>query len=411
MREAEPEKDRTLTSVASDTDRTRFRDALSSVLRWAAAQNYLGYEKHDALNSPFLWALAGWSKWPRLIAIQVVMRFPLNVRPLLGVPRALNPKGLALFLRTQLDLYQIDGDAGHLREAQRLAEMLVQDQGGEGLHGRGWGYHYPWQDLGFFAPSRTPNAVVTAFVCDALMRLHEVSPSPVLVEATGMAMKFFLEDLVPLKDTSEELCLGYMPFPMSMRVMDVSALVAAVMARQAKLTGAGNLLPSAARLMRYVVRRQTAEGAWYYTDPPGDSPVRIDNYHTGFILDAIQDYMDLTGDHGYRDAYERGLQFYANHLFEADGAPRWMSDAAFPRDIHGAAQGIITFSRHRAAFPGLAEKIAGWALKHLYSGRGYFYYQQRRFYRTPYTFMRWCNAWMARALAAALLSAHQSGNP
>lgn len=377
------------------------RATLDAVLEWARRERYLGHEKHDGLNSPVLRALAGWGRWPRLLAIQGVMRSPVNLRPLLGVRKALNPKGLALFIRAYLDLHRRDGDVAHLDEARRLAAMLIADQAGPGLHGRGWGYHYPWQDLGFYAPPRTPNAVVTAFVCDALLRLHDLTHQPELLEAVDAAVRFFVDDLPRLLETPDELCLGYMPMPMRMRVMDVSALVAVALARHARVRGPSHL-PVAARLMRYVARRQTAEGAWYYTDPPEDSPVRIDNYHTGFIVDALRDYMDLTGDAAYRDAHARGVQFYAKHLFNADGAPRWMSDQDFPHDVHGAAQGIITFAAQREAFPNLADRVVAWSLRHLYSGSGWFHYQQRRHYRTPYTFMRWCNAWMARALAAWL---------
>ncbi len=46
-----------------------------------------------------------------------------------------------------------------------------------------------------------------------------------------------------------------------------------------------------------------------------------------------------------------------------------------------------------------AEKIALWALGNLRDGRGFFYYQRRRFYtvRTPH--MRWSQAWMLYALS------------
>ena len=55
-----------------------------------------------------------------------------------------------------------------------------------------------------------------------------------------------------------------------------------------------------------------------------------------------------------------------------------------------------------ASLPVLAEKIASWAVHHLYDARGFFYYQRRRFYtvRTPY--IRWAQAWMMYALARLL---------
>jgi hypothetical protein len=104
--------------------------------------------------------------------------------------------------------------------------------------------------------------------------------------------------------------------------------------------------------------------------------------------------------------YDRGVAFYARHLFNPDGSPRWMSEQDFPHDIHGAAQGILTFSQARnlAAYPGLATKIMEWALVRMYHPVGRFYYQENRLFIKKYTFIRWCNAWMCRAMAAFLLN-------
>ena len=109
--------------------------------------------------------------------------------------------------------------------------------------------------------------------------------------------------------------------------------------------------------------------------------------------------MDSSADRQWQDAYQRGLDFYAARLFNADGAPRWMHDVDHPHDIHGAAQGILTFSRHRREYPGLATRIAAWSLRHMYHPSGRFYYQQRRHHMRRFTLLRWCNAWMCRALA------------
>jgi hypothetical protein len=191
---------------------------------------------------------------------------------------------------------------------------------------------------------------------------------------------------------------------MTMRVMDVSILTGAVTAQYGTAAGDESVMGDAHRLVNYVVQRQTEEGAWFYTDPPGDSHIRHDNYHTGFILDALWRYMDAAGDRSWEGAYWKGLDFYAERLFNADGAPRWMADVDCPHDIHGAAQGILTFARHRDRCPGLAERIAGWTLEHLYHPDGRFYYQRTRHFTKRFTLLRWCNGWMARALAAYCVS-------
>lgn len=393
-------------------DAITVRQVLDQTLNWSRQQDYQEYTKHDALNSPLLFALAGRHRWSRIVATQAVMRFPFNVRPLLKVPKSENPKGLALWVMALLDSYQTFDQASYRVEAERLLERLLCLRSPGHWSGDCWGYQYPWQDLGFFAPKATPNAVVTAFVCESFLQAFHVTGDTRWLAPVRSAMGFFLNDLQVLWDTPEELCLGYMPLPMKMRVMDVSILIASVVAALAAIDGDESLRHVALRLTRYVMRRQTVEGAWYYTEPPEDSPVRIDNYHTGFILDALQRVMARLEMEEWREPHYRGAIFYARHLFNADGSPRWMSDRDYPHDIHGAAQGILTFSQPGLGRidPDLAPRIVHWALTRMYDPEGRFYYQQTRFYTKKFTFLRWCNAWMCRALAFHLLNSRHEAN-
>jgi hypothetical protein len=374
------------------------------VLASSAAENWRGHDKHDGLNSPLVWAVCGWSRPTRLLALQAIMRSPVNVRGLLAVPRAFNPKGLALFVQAFVNRWHCDGRAADLATACDLAARLQELRSASGAwSGRAWGYQYPWQDLGFFAPRGMPNAVVTCFVGEALLDLYSATGDSRYRDAALEALPFLSRDLPRLVDRDDVLCLGYMPVRMQMRVMDVSILIAALYARcEAASPGLG-VASDAQRLINYVLNQQTEAGAWWYTDPPQASPVRIDNYHTGFILDALWRYMHASGDFSAISAYLKGLRFYAEHLFEADGAPRWMSDQGFPRDVHGSAQGVITFARHSREYPALADRIAAWAIANLYDGAGKFWYRRTRWRTDRRFFLRWNNGWMARALSDLLL--------
>ena len=132
-------------------------------LEWAKAREYTGWEKHDALNSPVLRALSLGRKWPRIFLTQGVMRSPVNIRPLLGVRKHRNPKGAALFARAYLNLYRLTGNERHRDEAKLILQWLL-DNPAKGFTGLSWGYPYPWQDLGFYAPPGFPNIIVTYFV-------------------------------------------------------------------------------------------------------------------------------------------------------------------------------------------------------------------------------------------------------
>lgn len=369
---------------------------IEKTLAWSAAQDWRGYNKHDGLNSPILRILLGWGKWPRLVAIQGVTRFPVNLRPLLLVPKTRNPKGLALFAQGCFDCYRGKAGDDFLERGLELTRLLLSMQNHDSP---GWGYAYPWQDPGFYAPAYTPNAVVTSFVCEAMLDAYELTKDRVYLESVERALLYCTEKLVRLKDTEGELCLSYMPVSMNMRVMDVSILLASVIAGYHQASGKRRFGDMDLRLANYVVNRQTTEGAWFYTDPPGDSHITHDNYHTGFILDAMDRVMRRRSDWRWRDAYIHGLAFYAGRLFNNDGSPRWMSDRNYPHDIHGAAQGILTFARYADDYPGLAESITRWAIKNMYHPDGRFFYQRNRYYTKRFTLLRWCNAWMVRALA------------
>ncbi|VAW72303.1 hypothetical protein MNBD_GAMMA12-1706 [hydrothermal vent metagenome] len=389
------------------------QQTLDTAYQWSRTQSYQGYNKHDALNSPILKLLMGWSKWPRMLAIQGVMRFPINLRPYLMTHKSYNPKGLALIIQGLLRRYQTSQQTEYLEEAEQLLQLLIELRSNTDTQWQGtcWGYHYPWQDPGFFAPSKMPNAVVTCFVCEAFLDAYRVTQKQQYLDTVSSALTFFNRHLTILKDTEQELCYSYMPVKMSMRVMDVSILIAAVMMQYSQLSANQSLEQKATRLARYVIKQQTKEGAWFYTDPPQDSHIRHDNYHTGFILDALARYHSSGPAQCWHQEYSLGLKFYLENLFNPDGSPRWMSDCNFPHDIHGAAQGIITFSRHCAdpnpLYAEMAQNIFHWALNNMYHPQGRFYYQQGAWRIKKFTLLRWCNAWMMRAMADYQFHLHE----
>lgn len=383
-----------------------------AVLGYAEARHYRGYNKHDALNSPLLRTLTLRNKWLRILATQLVTRAPVNVRPLLGVHPTVNAKGLSLFARSYLSLHELDApadglDTGWLAKAEACLDWLTEHSGrAHGYSGDCWGYPYDWQDLGFFAHADMPNCVVTCFVARAFVHAYHVTGKRAYLDTARSACDFLLRDLTVLHDSTDMLAISYAPVDMGWVVMDTSALAGAVIAQVAAAIGEGALQGQARRLLAYVLDKQTDYGAWYYSHPATDSNITHDNYHTGFILDAILEYRDATGEDEVMAHYHRGLSFYAERLFLLNGAPKWMHDRVLPHDVHGAAQGIITFSqaaRFRSGYGRFARKIADWAITNLYDpDAGRFYYQVGRWRTKRFTLMRWCNAWMARALTVLM---------
>ena len=71
--------------------------------------------------------------------------------------------------------------------------------------------------------------------------------------------------------------------------------------------------------------------------------------------------------------------------------------------VHGSAQGVISFkkaAKYDRRFLSEAERIAAWAVANLYREKtSDFAYRKGKWFKWDYSLMRWCNAWMARALA------------
>jgi hypothetical protein len=385
---------------------TTHLDVLGRALQTARADNYAGYSKHDALNSPVLESLAGGSRLLRLVATQAVTRSPVDIRPLAGVRKARNAKGLSLFARALLARHRITGSPEDAAQARELLDWLV-DHPSPKFDGLCWGYPYPWQDVGFFAPRDFPNRVVTSFVGQALLDGYQTLADERYLDAATHAVWFLLEAPKTLFEDEGRRCVSYVPDrDISWIVMDVSALAGALAARLGAITGDGDLVREGGRLVRYVASKQTADGAWFYADPPSASHITHDNYHTGFILDAILQYGLSAARDEFDSVYRRGIEFYQQRLFEPSGAARFMSDRLYPIDIHGCAQGIITFSlqqRHHGTGAATAARVLGWTLDNMWDpGSGWFYYQRRRGYRTRIRELRWCQGWMSWALASYL---------
>lgn len=392
--------------VENQTTQVWLKALCRRALAYAEANEYEGYSKYDALSSPLLHRLSLNHKYLRLIYTQAVMRAPVNLRPLLCVPKQKNPKGVALFAHAYCNLYELWDDPGDRDHAHYCLDWLLEHPSPGDYAGPCWGYNFAWQTPSFYVPRYAPNMVVSAAVGQALVRAFEVFGEQQFLEMARGVVEFIRHDLAASRDERGFRYYSYTPFDNS-RVINVTALAAGLMSRVYQHTGEDSLIGEAGELVRFVVDKQTGYAAWYYTDPPDQSPLTHDNYHTGFILDGMLQYMLASGDERWLANYDRGLRFYVRNLFLKDGAPKFLYDRPYPLDIHGAAQGIITSCRAAMLDPryqtqGL--RIARWVEKNMQAQGGHFYYQRLRYFTKRFCLMRWSQAWMCLALSTLLAS-------
>jgi hypothetical protein len=375
---------------------TKIQAAERSLRTWCEREGFRGWDPWDALASPGLRIFPFNYRLPRWAANHLIKISPLNPRPYLGIPRDCFAKGLALFISGYALRQKHFPDPGNLEMIQSLHSRLM-DKVIAGYSGPCWGTNLAYQTRAFFVPAQTPSLVHTAFAVDALLDLYDLDPQAELLEAARGACRFILQDLT-IRSEEGGICFSYTPIDRT-RVINVSALAARMLARVGKISQDAHLLSHARSAVQWVASHQAEDGSWWY----GIDPVHhwIDNYHTGFVLDALDDYGYYAADDGLYSTFLRGLDYYRRQLFLDDGTPKFSPNSIWPVDGHCLAQGILTFSRLKDSDPEgfkFAEKIAHWGITHLQHPSGYFYFQKRRRWTNRIPHIRWVQAWMFLAL-------------
>lgn len=378
-------------------DTTVATGATLKLLAYCRKNDWAGYDPYDALNSrvfkafPFLnFRLA------RLVLTQGVKRCPVNLRPLLLVPKSPNPKGIALFLSALTRLAR-SGVAEAPGMTGPMAAKLLSSRSSDKPYSC-WGYNFDWQQRTDLVPKSSPNIICSSFAGNALLDAHELTPEPAWLGAAVSAADFIL-DVLFWRDGVSKACFSYTLVGRD-EVHNANLLGAAFLCRVARITGKKRYLEPALDAARYSTGRQHADGSWDY----GEAPTQhwIDNFHTGFNLVALRRIRDYTGTTEFDSSVRQGFEFYKSHFFREDGAPRYFHNATYPIDIHSVAQSLITLTEFHDFGEdnrSLAHAVLGWALANMWDRRSFFYFQMHPHYTVRTSFMRWSQAWMLLALA------------
>ena len=367
--------------------------ATLKLLSYCMSRDWAGYDPYDALNSRIFQALPFLnSRLPRLALTQALKRSPINLRPLLLIPGAQNPKGLALFLEAVLKLSKLELIDDGEEVAKALAERIQQLRSPDSSFWC-WGYSFPWQTRTQLVPAGAPNLVCTLFVSEALLDLYESRADERYLNIATSAADYIVKELYWQSDSVSSFSY---PFPASRTpVHNANLLAAAFLCRVSRLTGNEKYLAPALTAALYSVRCQRTDGSWPY----GESHKYgwVDNFHTGFNLCALRGISRALQTAQFDESLRLGFGFYRNNFFREDGAPNYFHNRTHPIDVHCVAQSIITLLELSDLHPdniNLAWRVFSWALANLWDSDGYFYHQKLPFGTIKIPYMRWGQAWM-----------------
>jgi len=366
--------------------------------RYILQEEYAGYDPYDVLQSPlFKLPLLRTRHTIRLAAQQVMRRVPLNLRPLLRIPKGHNPVTYGLCLQAFSYLMTVYPErkefyrqqaAGCIAQLKRLRSP--------GYSGACWGYDFDWESRYTRLDAMTPTVVATGIITNGLFEYYCACADEEALDLCRSATRFVSNDLKRTHDGGE-FCFSYSPLDTQV-VLNATMKGARLLAQVFSVDRDPNLLKDASSTVRFVLRHQQRDGGWSYS--LGDKRDWIDNFHTGYVLECLHEYRKRTGDGSIDSHLAMGFDFYTSSFFDAAGRPKYYVDSVYPIDSTAAAQSIITLCRFNKVERAI--HVANWTISNMQASDGHFFYQRRRIMVNKISYMRWSNAWMLAALSYLL---------
>lgn len=378
--------------------------AINLLQNYCKTEKFKGWDPYDGLNSKvFQNSPLKNSSLFRWIWIQLFKRNPVNLRQLFLVEKDFNPKGLALFISSYYNLFQVDPKEEYVKNIKLLADKLI-DLVSKGYSGSCWGYNFDWQIRNkYLFPKFTPTVVATAFAVHALEKAYGITNEQVYRDHLISAADFITRDLnrTPHK---KGFIFSYSPIKGNDLVYNASLLGSKTLSIIYKFTSNKELLKIARDSIAACVSDQNSDGSWYY----GATNYQqwIDSFHTGYNLEAIKIYQDISGDHSFVKNIKKGFEYYINNFFLEDGTPKYYNQNTYPIDIHCPAQLFVTLYHLNKyqQYEELAAKVMDWTIENMQTKKGYFIYQKKRFFSSKIPYMRWSQAFMFYAMSYYLLN-------
>ncbi|MDO4826815.1 MAG: hypothetical protein Q4B16_04580 [Bacteroidia bacterium] len=382
-------------------DATAINKTIAELSAFMEKENFRGWDPYDYLNSwiPFRW----FGKMAQAVAVQAGKLIPFNLRPLMGIRKEENPKGLGLMLHAYCNLYDKTGNVKYLKVADYLYERLLSLRS-PGKTEYCWGYDFIWANPQSVHPKYMPSVVVSSFVGQGIYRYYRIKQDEG-VKKVLVSIGNYVTNSLQVTETEDGICFSYTEEEADC-CYNASLLGAEILAIVYTLSKEETLLKVIRRNIDFILAHQHEDGSWGYSIDvrTGKERIQVD-FHQGFILCSLGHIKNLLAleDARVDEAIRRGLRYYRGVQFNVQGVSKWRVPKEYPVEIHNQAQGIITFSEFSSydeEYKEFAERIADWTIAHMYSRKkGYFYYRKFKRYTIRIPYMRWSQAWMLLALS------------
>lgn len=381
--------------------------SLKKLEKWVEDHNYKGYDPADGLTSLLRPLTFGHLFLDRLLQ-QLVWRCPINIRPVVGVKPLDSCIGRGYMAWGYLTMLKITGNEGYREKAVSCLEWLM-DHKAPGFVHYCWGKMFDFASRGGRQGKYEPITVWSSLIGQAFLDAYEIIGTEKYLNVAESVCQWILDR--PRNRTQSGSCINYTAFGEgNCTIHNQSMLAAAMLSRTFKLNGNLDYLKAAKEAITYTCTRQLPDGSWLYGEEPKYR--WIDNFHTGYNLDALKCYIESSGDNTYEVNLKRGFDFFKNTFFESVGRPKYYHNRTYPVDIQCASQAIETlanFSAYDGSSLQLAVKVAKWTIKNMQDRTGYFYFMRYPYVTLKTPMIHWGQATMYKAMAHLLLRINEIG--
>lgn len=392
-------------STPEYTDNTMILNSLFKLENWLAQNGWKAYDPFDGLGARGAKFITLNNHYLRIALQQAVRRFPLNIRPLLGIRKHTSTKGMGFCALGYLKLYHATLNEEYLEKMQHCLNWLKENYS-EGYTGYAWGNNFSYESRGGTIPFNTPTIVWTSLIGNVFFDAFEATGETVYFEIAKSACEFILNDIERHADAEDSICFMYQPgkakSPTVNRCIHNSNVLGAwLLSRLYSFTGDGAVFSVARKAINYTMKYQRPQGGWWYGEPAKFQ--WEDNFHTGYNLESIHGFIKATGDKTHKTNLIKAFKYYKSTFFGEDGTPRYYNYKTYPIDIQCASQGIqtlVNLSEYDSGAVELAQKVAIWTIKHLQDPQGYFYFRKYPFVTNRTPMFHWGQATMLSALAS-----------
>src|SRR5580698_3168542 len=279
-------------------------ESIGRLSQWLEENDYRGYDTFDGLSARFLRPLTFNTKLLRIVLQQSVRRFPVNLRPVLGITKEHSSKGMGFLARGFIRLHQTTGDPVWAGKAEMALQWLIDNQL-PGYNGACWGNHFDYQSRGFYIPKGLPTVVWTSLIGHAFLDAFDHFKKDHYLEVAVSACEHILRDLDAFPD-GKGVCISYVP-GIDSRVHNANTLGASLLARTYSHTRIESYRELAQKAMQYTAGHQRPDSSWYYAEK--ENHHWVDNFHTGYVLDCFKYYAEATGDNRFNQKLMSGYEY------------------------------------------------------------------------------------------------------